>query len=338
MNFRKWIILLTFLSILVGCGAEATPTPAVTEPSAAATEAPRPEMMAITLPMGYIADPQFAPLYVAIEKGYFAEEGFEITFDYSFETDGVALVGAGQQPFALVSGDVVLSARAEGVPIVYVMEWYQKYPIAIVSKKSANIATPADLTGRKVGLPGFFGASYVGYSGLLNAAGLKPEDVLAEEVGFNQVEVLVTDQVEAVVGYINNEPVQLQKLGEEIQIIPVSDYADMVATGFVTNETFAAENPGRVAGFIRAFTRGLQDTLANPDEAYEISKKYVEGLDDERKPVLQASLPLWQASQLGYSDPAAWEKTQEVLLGMGFLSAPLADLSSAYSNEFLVQP
>lgn len=321
MKRLTWLFLVALLT--AACGSSPTAAPELTK---------------INLPMGYIADPQYAPFYVAVEKGYFAEAGFEITFDYSFETDGAALVGAGELPFALVSGDVVLAARAQGVPLVYVMEWFQKYPIGVVSKKAADITEPADLVGRVVGIPGLFGATYVAYEGLLNANGLTADQITLEEVGFNQVEVLRTDQVAAALVYVNNEPVQLRALGEEINLINVSDYVDMVASGIVTNEQYAAENPAQVRAFIRAFSRGLADTLANPTEAYDITKKYVEGLGDERRAVLDASLPLWQAPQLGQTDPASWAKTQEILLGMGLLDAPLADLTAVYSNDFLYQP
>lgn len=316
-----YIVLLLTIIALVACGAD---------------ETAESELMQLRLPMGFVADPQYAPFYVAAEKGYFAEAGFAVEFDYSFETDGVSLVGANEQPFAIVSGEQVLLARAQAVPVVYVMEWFQKFPIAIVSKAEADIFTPEDLNGRSVGLPGFFGASYVGYLGLLAANDIQPEAVNASDIGFNQVESLLSDQAEAVIGYANNEPVQLAGLGVAVNVIQVSDYIDMVANGIITNETTIAENPAMVERFVDAVLRGLADTLADPDEAFEISKNFVEALEDGRKPVLEASLPLWQAETLGLSEVASWQNTQDVLLQAGLLDAPLPDLEQAFSNAFIL--
>lgn len=294
-------------------------------------------LQTIRLPMGYIPDPQYAPIYVAADKGYFAAEGFAVEFDYSFETDGMALVGANALPFAIVSGEQVILARAQNVPVVYVLQWFQRYPTAIVSLSSANIRTPADLVGRKVGLPGFFGTSYVGYVGLLQANGLTEAQVNANDIGFNQVESLLAGQSEAVVGYASNEPVQLRARGESVNVIYAADYIDMVANGIITNETVIAENPEMVVRFVRAVLRGIADTLADPVAAYESSKKFVEGLDDSRMNVLEASLELWRTDQLGVTDPAAWAQTEQVLLQMGLLDAPLPNLEAAFTNEFVLR-
>lgn len=318
-RFNIFLLLVLLLVTATACGPD-TPE----------------ELTHIRLPMGYIPDPQYAPFYVADERGYFAEAGFEVEFDYSFETDGIQLVGNGELPFAIVSGEQVILARAQDIPVVYIMEWFQKFPIAIISRAGSGIETPADLAGHTVGIPGFFGASYVGYVGLLSANNLAESDVNASEIGFSQIEAFTTNQVEAVVGYSNNEPLQLAALGENINVIQVSDYTDMVANGIITNDAYAVENGDQVQAFISAILRGLADTIDDPEAAYEISKNYIEGLDDSRMNVLEASIDLWEAETLGLTDPQSWIQTQDVLLQINFLDAPLEDLSSSYSNRYIL--
>jgi NitT/TauT family transport system substrate-binding protein len=328
MKVSKMVIGVILLAVLLtACGGEG---PVIEGDDLKLTQ--------IRLPMGYIPNVQYAPLYVAKERGYFAEAGFEVEFDYSFETDGVALVGQGEQPFSLASGEQVLLAREQGIPVVYVLAWFQDYPVAVVAKAGSGITTPQDLVGKRVGLPGLFGANYIGLIAMLHAEGIAESDLVLDSIGFNQVEALATDQEEAVVGYSTNEPVQLAAQGYEIVTFQVSDYVQLTANGLITNEAMIAENPEGVRGFVAAMIRGIEDTIADPEAAYEISAKYVEGLEEQDRElqmeVLNLSIVYWKADMVGYIQAAAWENMQQVLLEMDLLSDAI-DLDEAFTNEFV---
>ncbi len=324
--FKKIVLLTLGLGIgLMAC----SPQGVQTEPAG---------LTKIRLPMGYIPNVQFAPFYAAIEKGYFAEEGIEIEFDYSFETDGVALVGAGELPFAVASGEQVLLARSQGLPVVYTFAWYQNFPVSVVAKTEQGVNSPADLKGKKIGLPGLFGANYIGLEALLFSAGLQPSDVTMDSIGFNQVEALATDQEQAVVVYTTNEPIQLRAQGYDITELRVADYVQLTANGIVTNETTIAQNPDLVRGMSRALARGIEYTIAHPDEAYEICKKFVENLaqadESVQKQVLATSIEFWKAERVGLSDQQAWQNMNDLLVQMTLLKEPL-DVSKAFTNEFV---
>jgi NitT/TauT family transport system substrate-binding protein len=335
-DLRKLLILVLLAATLLLSACGGAPAAPGNEPAPTATsEQP---LTAVRLPMGYIPNVQYAPLYVAADKGYFRNAGIDIEFDYSYETDGVALVGANNLQFSLASGEQVLLARAQGLPVVYVMAWFHDYPVAVVAKTEQGIRTPQDLAGKRIGLPGLFGANYIGLRALLSAAGLEESQVTLDSIGFNQVEALAADQEQAVVGYVANEPIQLRAKGYQVDVIRVADYVRLASNGLLTNETTLVENPQLVRDMIQAFLRGVADTIADPDQAYEISKKYVEGLEQADRAVqmevLMTSIEFWKTSAPGYSDVTAWENMHTVLFGMGLLPEAL-DVSQAFTNQFV---
>ena len=344
-----------FLAALAACGATAPPAGSTGGASTAPTVATVAAggagatptrsggpLRKVTIGLGYIPDVQFAPFYVAQARGYYRDEGLDVEFKQGFDVDVLKLLGTGALNFGVAGGDEVMIARSQGVPLLYVGTWFQKYPVTVMALEGANIRTVADLKGRTIGVPGRYGATYVGLLALLDSAGLKASDVRLREIGFTQVQALTQGQVDAVVGYTNNEPVQLRALGQSITTINVFDKVDLASNGLVTDEKTANGDPALVRAVVRATMRGIQDTIADPDAAVTLSMPTIPGAASKRdqlRAVLDATLPLLQSEQtaahgLGYADPAAWTTTRELLLRLKLLGGDI-DLAKTYSNAYL---
>lgn len=297
----------------------------------------------VTLAMGFIPNVQFAPFYVAVEKGYFAEEGIQVQFDYGWETDLLKLVGSDELQFAIASGDQVILARSQGLPVVYVLNWYRRFPVCVVSLAEKGIERPEDLVGRRVGTPATYGASYIGWRALLDAVGLEETAIQLVSIGYTQVAALTEGQVDAAICYAMNEPVQLEAAGHAVNVLYVADYANLVSNGLITNEHTIRKRSDLVQGMVRATLRGLAYTLDHPEEAFQVCLKYVpEAANDAQteavnRAILLKSIEFWKAErgELGRSVEADWQAAFQIMEKMGLVGRR-ADVTEMFTNRFIV--
>lgn len=327
------MIVLILSLILSGCS---TVAPAVDVPTGD-TATPTP----VKLGVGFIPNVQFTPFYVGIAQGFFAAEGLDVSLDYGFENDYLKLVGTDAFQFMVGSGDQVVLGQAQGLPVRYVMNWYTKYPLVVFAKADAGINTPADLAGKTIGLPGLYGANYVAYRGILEAAGLTEADVQTESIGFTQAAAVSQGTVDAAVDYGVNGPVVLAQEGIPTVQIALDNYLSIPANGLVTNQKTIDANPDLVARMVRATQKAIAFTLANPDEAFQIALTFVPeaGGDNEaaNRAVFDAVLAYWtptEGVQPGSTTLAQWQAAAELMQRIGLVDT-LVPAEGMFTNDFL---
>jgi len=276
----------------------------------------------ITYAAGYIPNVQFAPFYVARHRGYYAEEGIELEMDYTMGTDILKLAALGKVQIASADPDAFLHAAVRKLPLVHVATLYQTYPIALIAKEP--ILTGKGLVGKRIGISGTYGSSYLGLEAMLSEMDLELADVRVVSIGFTQVAALRQGSVDAVVGYLNNEPVRLRSLGIETHTRTPGEGSRIPGVGLMTSTKWAEQHPELLAGFLRATFRGMHDVVTDPDACFDLvvthflpELKLAERYEAERA-ILMATLPYWstahtKANGYGQCPEAEWKLLAEKL-------------------------
>ncbi|GAA3997730.1 ABC transporter substrate-binding protein [Deinococcus rubellus] len=301
--------------------------------TAAAQNAAGQSLKTVHIGLGYIPNVQFTPFYVANRLGYFKAEGLNVEYQHGNVSDLMPLLLQGKLDFVVGDPEDAVFTRVAGQPVKYIMALYQKVPVTVFSLASKNIRNAADLKGKTIGIPGPFGQTYFALGALLDSAGLKESDVKLASIGFTQLEAVRGGRVDAAVGYVNNEVVNLKAAGVPINTLDVTAAYPMVGVGLMTTEKNLSGDLAKKV--VRASQRAMRLTINDPARAFKI------GLNDFKSgggslAVLQASVPLMQSALtrvngLGYSDPAAWSKAVAYLQKQGKVPAS-AKASDFYSN------
>ncbi|WP_430683485.1 ABC transporter substrate-binding protein [Leptolyngbya sp. AN02str] len=281
-----------------------------------------------------------APIGVAIEKGYFAEEGVDVAFEPGTgSADAITKVASGafDMGFGDINSLMEFNVNNPETPVRAVAIYYNQSPMAVMTLDESGITDPKQLEGKKLGIPA-------------GSATRRLLPLFAQTVGFDEAQVelpaiesklqqtlLLTKEIDAIAPFTISALPNLKEAGyppERLNIFRFTDYGlDLYGNAVIVSASYLENNPEAVRGFLRALARGLQDTLSNPDEAIDIMAEFDDlfekDLERERLQIAIDTLFLSpEVTQNGWGavDPQRFERTIDLVVsGFGLARTPAAN-------------
>jgi putative hydroxymethylpyrimidine transport system substrate-binding protein len=236
----------------------------------------------LTVMLDWFVNPDHGPLVVALEKGFFAEVGLEVTLvEPADPNDPPKLVAAGKAPLAVSYQPQLHMQAAAGLPLARIGTLVATPLNTLLVLDDSPVKSIADLKGRKVGFSvgGFEDAAL---KAMLAPAGLKLEDITLINVNFSLSPSLLSGQVDAVIGAFRNfELNQLAIEGHKGRAFYVEEHGVPPYDELILVANSARLNDPRLKPFLKALERGVQFLVNHPDEAWRLFAGHKTGLDDE---------------------------------------------------------
>lgn len=314
MRTRVLAASIIILLLTTACGTPLEPTPVALQP--------------VRLQLQWLTQSQFAGYYVALDKGWYREEGIDLTIvPGGPDIAGVDEVLAGRSQFGTgLLADLVVAVQQDK-PVVSLAQIQQLNGLLLVAKKSSGIATPQDFAGKRVGV--WLGAWEAQFDALMVREGIAAQDFTLVSQGFS-MDPLLNDELDVASAMIYNEYHILLESGLQPQDLTILDYADygldFPGDVLFTTRQMMDENSDLCVRMTRASLRGWRYAVDNPNEAVDIVLAYDKSgtLKREHEVSMMAeiaklvSLPL---RPVGYTDRDSVRRTIDSLLGYGILEA-----------------
>ena len=260
MSYRRLSPILALLAALVLIGAPA-PAPSVAAPAR--------QLQKVAYGADFLISGTTAPIYIAIEKGYFAEGGIEVTVSRGFgSADAVKRAATGQAD--IVQGDIgtaMLLRSNEGAEVKVIAPLYDKTPHAVIYYDDLGITTPKDLEGKTlVDAPGSAPRQLFPAFAAVAGIDLSRVDFKSADASIRNT-LFAAGQLEIITAFILNLA-DVEKLAYEqnpnrkIATMRYADYSlNMYGNGYITSDKMLAERPEAVAAFAEGAAKGLRDTF-----------------------------------------------------------------------------
>ncbi len=295
----------------------------------------------VTMMLDWVPNTNHTGLYVALDKGWYEEQGLEVEIVEPAESGSPEkVVAAGQIDFAVSHQEDVSHARAEDIPIVSIAAIIQHNTSGFASPKEKDITRPKDFEGKKYGAWGSPIEQAV-LEVLMACDDADVDEVEFVNVGWADYFVVTKRDVDFAWIFYGWTGIEAELRDEPLNIVMLSEWSDCVPDYYtpviVTSEQAIEEKPDVIRRFMAATSQGYEFAIENPEEAADILLSYVpesnpelvkasqEWLSDQ----YQADAPCWGVQKLeiwqGYAD---WMAEREVL-------PKHIEAEKAFTNEFL---
>jgi NitT/TauT family transport system substrate-binding protein len=285
--------------------------------------------------------------FVALEKGYFREAGFDVDISLGTGTvDVLKLIAGGQADFGV--GDftaTLLTMGKEKLPVTAVGMIHQRTLAAIVALEGSGISTAKDLAGKKIGdQPG--STNQLMFPLFAEKAGFDAKTVTfvaAKPPALPQL--LVAGKVDGIGQFVVGEPlIEKASKGRPAVVLPYGEMLPgLYGNALVTTRDKAGKDPEKVKKFTAALLKGLEYAIENPREAAQILKKHQPTQDPG---VAQAELELMAkyvkpddfVGQVGAVDPARVDEIIGILTNAKAIPAGSVTQQDAIALDVIPKP
>ena len=224
-----------------------------------------------------------AAYWVALDKGYFADAGLDVTLENSKGSgDSIAKVDTGAADAGLADSAVVIASKARGTTVKVVGMVFDKTPMNVFSSKDKPINNPKDLEGKTIGAPAGDSQRQM-WPAFAKANGIDENKVTWVNIEpAAKIAALAEKRVDSVADYTTGLPLYEKPMGQgNVVMMPWADHGfDMYSMSIMASEKTMKERGEVLKKFLKAAYMGWHDVMANPDEAMKIFKKRVPEIDE----------------------------------------------------------
>lgn len=292
-----------------------------------------------TLILDFVPNAVHTGIYCAVGKGYYTDNNLNLEIIEPTSTaDTLKLIDGGKADFGIADGIDVADQISQGRGAQGIMALVQRPLGGLITLESAGITDPGQLEGKTVGVTGVPSDDVI-LDTVITDAGGDPSGVEVVTIGFNGVQNLENEKVDAFTGFIAADGTQIEVDGFPITSFALDEYGGPQYPGLVvfSTEDKVAQDPDLMAAFVEATVRGYDDTLANPEECLDELLSENAGLDRElQQAQLDAYEPLFQANAPSYGvfQEQNIESLSTFLVDTGLAEEPIT-FDRYATNEFV---